>query len=51
MEIFRRGSDPPPLIFGSYRTHEAQLILVTKRGKKLNFPKTFKMATFNINLL
>ena len=24
MEIFRRGSDPPSLIFGSYGTREAK---------------------------
>ena len=52
MEIFRKGSHPPlPLIFGSYGTCEAQLNFGHKKGKQLNFPKTPKMAIFNINLL
>ena len=51
MEFFRKGSDPPPLIFGSYGTHEAQFNFGHKKGEKLNFPKTPKMAIFNINLL
>ena len=40
MEIFHKGSDPPPPYF---RTH---LILVTKKGEKQNLPKTLKIAIF-----
>ena len=42
MEIFHKGSDPPPLpplIFGSYGTGSTHLILVTKKGKKKIFQK------------
>ena len=49
MEIFRKGSDPPPLIFESYETREAQFC--HKKRKKINIPKTPKMGIFNINLL
>ena len=34
MEFFRTGSDPPPLIFGSYGTHEAHLIFGHQKGGK-----------------
>ena len=51
MDFFRKGSDPPPLIFGSYGTRGAQFDVGHKKGKKLNFPKTPKMAIFNINIL
>ena len=34
MDFFRKGSDPPPLIFGSYGTREAHLSFGhQKRGK------------------
>ena len=33
MEIFRKGSDPPPLIFGSYGTREAQFNFGHQKGK------------------
>ena len=47
MEIFRKGSDPPPpLIFGSYGIQ-----FWSQKREKLNFPKTPKMAIFNINPL
>ena len=52
MDFFRKGSDPPPpLIFGSYGTRGAQFDVGHKKAKKLNFPKTPKMAIFNINIL
>ena len=51
MEFFRKGSDPPLPIFGSYGTHEAYLIFGHQKGEKLNFPKTLKMAIFKINFL
>ena len=52
MEFFRKGSDPsPPLIFGSYGTREAHFNFGHKNGEKQNFPKTPKMAIFNINFL
>ena len=38
MEIFRRGSDPPPLIFGSYRTREAQFNFGHKKGEEEKKP-------------
>ena len=50
MEILCMGSDPPPLVFVSYGTREAQFNFCHKKGKKLTFPKTPKMAIFNINL-
>ena len=46
MEIFHKGSDPPPLIFGSYGTGGTHLILETKKGEKQNLPKILKMAIF-----
>ena len=33
MEFFRKGSDPPPLIIGSYGTHEAHFIFGHQKGK------------------
>ena len=33
MEIFRKGSDPPPPYFGSYGTCEAQFNFGHKKGK------------------
>ena len=45
MEIFRKGSDPPPLFFGSFGTLDKQ------KGEKPYFSKTLKMAIFNLNLL
>ena len=51
MVFFRKGSDPPPLIFGSYGTREAHFNFGHKNGEKQNFPKTPKMAIFNINFL
>ena len=51
MEIFHKGSDPPPLIFGSYGTGATHLILVTKKGEKQNLPKTLKMAIFKRTFL
>ena len=42
MEIFHKGSDPPPLIFGSYGTGATHLILVTKKGKNKTFQKHLK---------
>ena len=47
MDFFRKGSDPPPLIFGSYGTREAHLIFGHQKGEKHKFPKTPKMAKFN----
>ena len=41
----------PPLIFGNYGTSGAQFDFGHKKGEKLNFPKTPKMAIFNINLI
>ena len=46
MDFFRKGSDPPPLIFGSYGTRGAHLIFGHQKGEKQNFPKTPKMAIF-----
>ena len=51
MEFFRKGSDPPPLIFGIYGTHEALWIFGNQKGEKQNFFKTPKMAIFKINFL
>ena len=42
MEIFHKGSDPPPLIFGSYGTGATHLIFVTKKGKNKTFQKHLK---------
>ena len=42
-----RGLTPPPLIFGSYGRLETLLILVTKKGEKLNFQKTSKMTKYS----
>ena len=42
MEIFHKGSDHPPLIFGSYGTGDTHLILVTKKGKNKTFQKHLK---------
>ena len=39
MDFFHKGSDPPPLIFGSYGTGGTHLILVTKKGKNKTFQK------------
>ena len=44
-------TSPPPNIFGRYGTREAKFNFGHKKGKKLNFPKTLKIAIFNINLL
>ena len=33
MEFFRKGFDPPPLIFGSYGTGGAQFNFGHKKGK------------------
>ena len=49
MEIIRKRSDPPPLFSEVMEPVRHNLILVTK-GEKLNYPKTPKMALFNINL-
>ena len=46
MDFLGKGSDPPPLIFGSYGTRGAHLIFGNQTGEKQNFPKTFKMAIF-----
>ena len=46
MDFFRKGSDPPPLIFGSYGTGGAHLIFGHQKGEKQNFPKTLKMTIF-----
>ena len=46
MDFFHKGSDPPPLIFGSYGTRGAHLIFGHQKGEKRNFPKTLKMAIF-----
>ena len=52
LEIFHKVSDlPPPLIFGSYGTGGTHLILVTKKRKKQNLPKTLKMAIFKRTFL
>ena len=52
MEIFRRGSDPPPPpLFLKVMEPMSTIQFWSKKGKKLNFPKTPKMAIFNINLL
>ena len=51
MDFFRKGSDPPPLIFGSYGTGEAHLIFGRQKGEKHKFPKTPKMAIIKIILL
>ena len=51
MEIFLKGSDPPPLIFGNYGTRETQFNFGHKKGEKLKYPKTPKVAIFNINHL
>ena len=50
MEIFRKGSDPPPLNFGSYATCEAHLNFGQQKGGNTKLPKTLKMAIFNITL-
>ena len=51
MEIFCMGSHPPPLIFRSYGTREAKFNFGHKKGEKLKYPKTPKVAIFNINHL
>ena len=51
MEIFHKGSDPPPLIFGGYGTGATHLILVTKKWEKQNLPKTLKMTIFKRTFL
>ena len=52
MEIFRKGSDPPPPpYFWKLLNPWGKIQFWSQKGKKLNFPKTSKMAIFNINLL
>ena len=51
MDFFCKGSDPPPLFFGSYGTREAHLTFGHQKGEKHNFPKTPKMAIFKIFFL
>ena len=41
MEFFRKGSDPPPLIFGSYAILGAHLIFGDQKGEK-KLPKNTK---------
>ena len=48
MDFFRKGSDPPPLIFVSYGTREAHLSFGHQKGEKHNFPKTPKIPMFKI---
>ena len=47
MDFFRKGSDPPPLLFSEVMEPMGHIwFLVTKKGRKKNFPKTLKMAIF-----
>ena len=47
MEIFRKGSDPPTLIFGSYGTRQAQFNFGHQNGEKKTLPKRPNWAIFD----
>ena len=51
LEIFRKGSGPPPLYLEVMELVRHNSVCHKKREKKNNFPKTPKMAIFNINLM
>ena len=51
MDIFHKGSEAPPPYFRKLRSQWGQFHFGDQKCKKINFPKTPKMAIFNINIL
>ena len=49
MEFFRKGFDPPPLLFGSYGTRAAHLIFWGQKGKNKTSQKHPKWSYLRKN--